>query len=72
LVVGKTGSGKTTFIDSFCNYLLGIKLYDKFRYRLVDESGKEFHLGDDTKSKTIETIIYHIPSNHIKNDLGSN
>ena len=37
LVVGQTGAGKTTLIDSFVNNLLGIDLEDKFRYRLVDE-----------------------------------
>ena len=35
--MGQTGAGKTTLVDSFCNYLFGIEFYDKFRYRLVDE-----------------------------------
>ena len=37
LVIGPSGAGKTTFIDSFVNFVLGIELYDKFRYKLVDE-----------------------------------
>ena len=37
LVLGPSGAGKTTFIDSFVNFVLGIEIYDKFRYRLVDE-----------------------------------
>ena len=37
LVMGQTGAGKTTFIDSFINYMLGIEFYDNFRYKLVDE-----------------------------------
>ena len=37
IVLGPSGAGKTTFVDSFLNYLLGIEVYDKFRYKLVDE-----------------------------------
>ena len=37
LIMGQTGTGKTTLVDSFINYLLGIEFYDKFRYKLVDE-----------------------------------
>lgn len=32
-----TGTGKTTLIDSFINYILGVEFYDKFRYNLIDE-----------------------------------
>ena len=37
IVIGPSGAGKTTFVDSFTNYLLGIEIYDKFRYKIVDE-----------------------------------
>ena len=37
LVMGQTGAGKTTYIDSFANQLLGITYYDLFRYILVNE-----------------------------------
>ena len=36
--MGQTGAGKTTLVDSLLNFLLGIEYYDKFRYKLVDES----------------------------------
>ena len=38
VVLGQTGSGKTTLVDSFLNHLMGVDFYDKFRYKLVDES----------------------------------
>ena len=38
LVLGSTGAGKTTLVDSYFNQLLGIGYYDKFRYKLVDET----------------------------------
>lgn len=37
VVVGPSGAGKTTLIDSMTNFLLGIEFYDKFRYKLIDE-----------------------------------
>ena len=35
--MGPTGAGKTTFVDSYANFVLGVEIYDKFRYKLVDE-----------------------------------
>jgi GTPase SAR1 family protein len=40
VVVGATGAGKTTLIDSLVNYLLGVEFYDNFRYKLIDERGQ--------------------------------
>ena len=41
LLLGKTGSGKTTFINSFINYLHNIKIYDDFRLRVIDEKDRQ-------------------------------
>lgn len=38
LVMGETGSGKTTLMDAFVNYLAGINYGDLFRYKLVNEN----------------------------------
>jgi Tfp pilus assembly pilus retraction ATPase PilT len=37
LLVGATGSGKTTWINSMVNYVLGVKWDDPFRFMLPDE-----------------------------------
>ena len=37
MVIGQTGVGKTALVDSFANHLLGVELFDQFRYKLVDE-----------------------------------
>ena len=40
IILGRSGHGKSTLINSFVNYLLGVKVFDKFRYTVVDgESG---------------------------------
>ena len=50
MVVGQTGSSKTTLIDSFINYLLGIKLEDNFRYKIINE---DLEITKLVKSKLI-------------------
>lgn len=37
VVVGMTGLGKTTLLDSMLNYLLEVEYFDKFKYKLADE-----------------------------------
>lgn len=38
MVVGQTGSDKTTLLNSFINYLLGIQFEDTFRYKIIHEN----------------------------------
>lgn len=37
LIVGMTGVGKSTFINSIANVLLGVEINDDFRYILIEE-----------------------------------
>ena len=78
LVIGQTGAGKTTLIDSFANFVLGIEMYDNFRYKIVDESQinknriamlKEKYGAENVNeaavqqtSLTNQVNIYHIPA----------
>ena len=57
LIVGQTGSGKTSFINAFVNYLMGIDLYDDFRYTLIIEKERI-----KTESQTKGIHIYNIRS----------
>jgi polynucleotide 5'-kinase involved in rRNA processing len=41
LVVGETGSGKTSFINTFVNYLMGIDVSDDFRDKLIMEEERK-------------------------------
>ena len=56
MLVGEEGSGKTTILNTYINYLMGIKYEDNFRYVLKFE---RFNIFKDT-SHLSEIIIYNI------------
>ena len=55
LIIGETGVGKSTFINSFACFLLGIQMYNKERVKMVKE--KSF---TQTQSITSDIITYTI------------
>ncbi|XP_077065462.1 uncharacterized protein LOC143718294 isoform X2 [Siphateles boraxobius] len=59
MMIGATGSGKTTLINSMINYILGVRWEDDFRFVLIDE-GKQ---KSQAESQTSEITAYQI--NHM-------
>ena len=65
MVIGGTEAGKTTFLNSYLNYLLGVQLTDKFRYKIINEDIKHFN-DIRFKSRTTKVTAYNIRRNNGK------
>ncbi len=59
MMIGATGAGKTTLINSMINYILGVQWEDDFRFVLIDE-GKQ---KSQAESQTSEITAYQM--NHM-------
>ncbi|XP_029451129.1 uncharacterized protein LOC115087740 [Rhinatrema bivittatum] len=57
MVLGATGSGKTTLINGMINYILGVTWEDKFRFKLIDEQTNR----SQAESQTTSVIAYQLP-----------
>jgi GTPase SAR1 family protein len=63
LMVGGTGSGKTTLINSMLNYLYDVKSSDPFRFKLITEADELEEAGGnfvDGKSRTKNVSAFEL------------
>ncbi|XP_039537216.1 uncharacterized protein LOC120485489 [Pimephales promelas] len=54
LMVGETGAGKTTMMNTMINYILGVKFEDQEFYQITDEEKHK----DQSQSQTSEITVY--------------
>ena len=58
LVLGATGSGKSTLINAMANYILGVKWEDNFRLKLIDEPAEKSQAHSQTDDVTTYDLHY--------------
>lgn len=59
MLVGATGSGKSTLVDGIVNFVMGVSFDDPFRFTLVqlEEEEKKTHNQVDYFKIVIEDIV---------------
>lgn len=64
MLVGATGSGKSTLVDGIVNYVMGVSFDDPFRFTLVqlEEEEKKIHnqVIIYTVKMTVNFVYYNI------------
>lgn len=56
MLLGATGSGKSTLINGMMNYIVGVEWEDRFRFKVVNEDSSK----SQAHSQTSEVTVYQI------------
>lgn len=55
MLVGATGSGKSTLVDGIVNYVMGVSFDDPFRFTLVQKEDEENKRHNQVGCKMLHT-----------------
>ncbi|KAJ3594722.1 hypothetical protein NHX12_004029 [Muraenolepis orangiensis] len=58
MMLGATGSGKSTLVNGMINYILGVEWEDNFRFKLVNENTAQSQAHSQTSEVTVYKLNY--------------
>ncbi|CAG2190997.1 unnamed protein product [Mytilus edulis] len=62
LLLGGTGTGKSTMVDALINFIAGVSYTDDYRFRLIYKNQEEKERGEKQfQSQTSSVTVYRIP-----------
>ncbi|KAK3566879.1 hypothetical protein QTP86_004761 [Hemibagrus guttatus] len=59
LMVGETGTGKTTLINAMTNYILGVKFTDEVWFEITEKGG-DHHMPNQSETQTTKITVYEV------------
>lgn len=69
MLVGATGSGKTTLVDGIVNYAVGVSFEDPFRFTIVQLEEEEKKINNQVFFKCLNCIASVHENKHINAHL---
>lgn len=76
MLVGETGSGKSTLVDGMVNYVMGVNFDDPFRFTIVQLEERESKIGAEvlmlTSTNKNSDVFFEIHLSIASNQIRSN
>lgn len=58
ILVGATGSGKSTLVDAIVNYVMGVNFDDPFRFTLIQLEDEEYQIHNQVLLRIIYLFCF--------------
>ena len=63
MLIGATGSGKSTLVDGIINYILGVNFEDPFRFKMVELEEEEKKTTNQVSKYSVSKLTTYLITN---------
>ena len=63
MLVGATGSGKSTLVDGIINYILGVNFEDPYRFTMVELEEEEKKTNNQVSKYSVSKLTTYLFTN---------